>query len=275
MKRTVKGENVIVMRKKISYFLLILWTACIPPSNIRADEVVLTTGERFTSSKVWEAEGKIRFDLQGLVVSVDKADVAAVIRSSPLPLPPPPEAVVAPRQVPPLIQPSRPVRTPPEKSAPLPVPDHPASRNDAVGKSRVRGIGFDGIAWQMKPSQIPGIEKFKTDPAYGGIDQYWRPDGSLIFGNLALDGLIFGFWRDRLYSIMIWVDGKPGYERLRQVVFDRYGRGIKNEKGLERYVWLDDTTTDRMVEFDTELNTGIFWMRSRGLNLDIKRLYPE
>ena len=141
-------------------------------------------------------------------------------------------------------------------------------------ESNHKGIGFDGLAWQMKPHEIPGIKKLKTDPAYGGIDQYWRTDGNLSWGKTTLDGLIFGFWRDRLYSIMIWVNGKPAYGRLQQAAFQYYGQGHKNLQGLERYVWLDETT-DRMLEFDPKSNTGIFWMRSRALDSQIKQLYPE
>ena len=126
----------------------------------------------------------------------------------------------------------------------------------------------------MKPEQIPGIERLNRDPAYGGIDQYWRPGESLTLGQALLDGLILGFWQNRLYSIMLWVDGKPAYSRLQHAVFDRYGEGHKNPQGLERYIW-SDQTTDRMLEFDPKLNTGIFWMRSKDLDQQIKTLYPE
>jgi hypothetical protein len=126
----------------------------------------------------------------------------------------------------------------------------------------------------MKPSQIPGIEKHNTDPAFGGIDQYWRPEGNLRLGNVLIDGLIFGFWQNRLYTIMIWVDGHPAYERLHQAVMERYGRGKKSAKGLERYVWLEKGT-DRLLEFDETSNTGILWMRSRELDRYVKQRYPE
>ncbi len=126
----------------------------------------------------------------------------------------------------------------------------------------------------MRPSQIPGIEKYKTDPEFGGIDQYWRPEGSLKLGNVLLDGLVFGFWQNRLYTITIWVEGRPSYDKLQQVVMDRYGEGQKNPQGLERYIWLEPST-DRMLEFDEASNSGILWMRSRELDGYVKRRYPE
>jgi hypothetical protein len=90
-----------------------------------------------------------------------------------------------------------------------------------------------------------------------------------------LDGLVFGFWQNRLYSIMMWVEGRPAYNGLERVVLDRYGDGRKSKTHQARYVWVDDRTTDRMLEFDEQRNVGIFWMRSRDLDSHIKSVYPE
>ena len=255
--------------------LFILAVFLLAARTVPADEIVLTTGERFTSSKVWEENGKLRFDMQGLIVSVNLEDVAEVLREGHPPMlratpPPIAQEPQSPREVPAIPPP----QAAPRQPAPVKKPDQSSSRDAQAPGTNRTGIGFDGLAWHMQPNEIPGIKKLKTDAEYGGIDQYWRPDGNLTWGKAALDGLIFGFWRNRLYSIMIWVNGKPGYERLQQAAFQYYGKGRKNPQGLERYVWLDETT-DRMLEFDPQLNTGIFWMRSRDLDQQIKKLYPE
>jgi hypothetical protein len=256
----------------ISFFLIISSVFYLAQGAV-ADEVILTTGEHFTSSKVWEEDGKILFDMQGLIVHVNKKEVVAIVHGS------------SPAE-PPVVPPANPIRGdqeplspalnswPPENSAP-PEKSLPTTNQESPNpKPKVRGIGIDGLAWQMRPNQIAGIAKLGTDPSYGGIDQYWRPSGKLTFGSALLDGLVFGFWQNRLYTIVFWVNGSPGYHRLRQAVFEHYGSGRKNDKGLERYIWLDDTT-DRMLEFDQKRNAGIFWMRCRDLDEQVKRLYPE
>lgn len=240
--------------------------------GVVADEVILTTGERFTSPKVWEEDGKILFDMQGLIVNVNKRDVAAVVRGT---QPAEPSATLLEKPVPDRQKTSSPA------SDPLPAdkPESTGPSAETIGrghhsKLKIRGIGLDGLAWQMHPDDIRGIAKLGTDPCYGGIDQYWRPGGNLTLGDVLLDGLVFGFWQNQLYTILIWVDGKPAYTRLQRAVFERYGSGRKNQKGLERYIWIDDTT-DRMLEFDQKRNIGIFWMRSRDLDIQVKQLYPE
>lgn len=260
------------MRKAAIIICTILSVAFPFARESAADEVIMTTGDRFTSSKVWEEDGKVLFDMQGLIVKVNKKEVAAVIHGPHASDP----SVALPGQPVPGGQGSAPPALNPQAAdkSVEPMKSADPDRQSHHPKPKVRGIGFDGLAWQMHPRQIAGIAKLGTDPSYGGIDQYWRPDGNLTLGDVLLDGLVFGFWQNRLYTILVWVDGKPAYNRLQRTVFDRYGSGRKNEKGLERYIWIDDTT-DRMLEFDEKRNTGIFWMRSRDLDLRVKQFYPE
>jgi hypothetical protein len=236
-----------------------------------ADEVIMVTGEHFTTSKVWEEDGKIRFYIHGLAVSVNKSDVASITGTGGSSLQPAhmPSSPPAPQRK--HASQKHPRGT--TKVNPPSLPRSPVKKTNP--KTKIQGIGFNGISWHMRPIELSGLKKIKTEQAYGGIDQYWRPDGSMTLGDVLLDGLVFGFWQNRLYSIMLWVDGKSGYEGLQRVVLDRYGAGKKSKTVENRYVWVDDKTTDRLLEFDKARNIGIFWMRSRDLDTHIKNIYPE
>jgi hypothetical protein len=266
----------VLMGLRCCTYLGLILLGLIYPSNSRADEIVMSTGDRFYSSKVWEENGKIRFNMNGLVVSVNKSDVAAVIGSSGTP--PSGAGNLQMNQSHRRTQPAAATKAKPTTKAD-PAPPSPAPKQKLLPqekpKTNVRGIGFNGIAWHMSPADLPGIEKLNTDPAYGGVDQYWRPDGAMTLGNVLLDGLMFGFWQNRLYTILMWVDGRGGYDRLQKVVLERYGAGQKSKNHQDRYVWVDDRTTDRMLEFDAERNIGFFWMRSRELDSHMKRAYPQ
>ena len=257
-------------QKAINALLLIVCLACLGGHSIQADVVVLTTGERFNSSRIWEEDGKIRFDLQGLIVSIKKTDVAEIIRDD-IAL----KVTQSPKNTIPRLSSEQAGASSPLDGSQTNTPTSPSARQKPPPQTvAIHGPGIDGLSWQMKPSQIPGIKKLNTDPAYGGIDQYWRPKETLTFGEVVLDGLVFGFWHDRLYTIMIWVNGKPGYNRLHEAVIQRYGQGTRNPNGFERYVWIDDTS-DRLLEFDEKLNTGIFWLRSRELDQYVRQTHPN
>jgi hypothetical protein len=254
----------------------------ITPGAAMADQIVMITGETFSSPSIWEENETIRFNMHGLIVSVDKSEVAQIIRdpsvSPPASVPESPSSAVP--EQPPQDRLHEPA------SRPNPAPEaspHPFKGVDAQGRNaskgasaspKASGIGLEGVIWQMQPSDLPGLIKLETDPLYGGIDQYYRENDTMRMGRAVLAGRAFGFWRNRLYTITMWVEGPAAYRHLRQAVFERYGRGHKNSNGQERYVW-EDPTTDRMLEFDPELNTGLFWMRSRELDQAIRQLYSQ
>ena len=246
------------------------------------DEVLMKTGEKFHTSNAWQDGDKIRFDMQGLLVDVDRNDVATIIHSNGLtdtgatsdspvhnqslstgakvPFQKPEQGTIAPRSA-----------AVPEPQPPT-APDHGGSFNP-VWISTNQGTGLQGIQWQMKPGDIPGLALVEIDPAFGGIDQYWCPDQNFQWGQVPLNGWVYGFWREQLYSIMIWVDGNSAYENLRKKVATQFGPGTKSVNNEDRYIWVD-ATTQRMLEYDAQLHTGIFVMRSSKVDTLIKEQYP-
>ena len=250
-----------------------------------ADEIVMKSGERFSTSKVWEENGKIIFDMEGLTVNVEKDEVETIIRDTD-PQTQPDHATRKPNDVPQDIEGiedglasdnetiwvMNDVALPITKTAPT-YPS-PTTKNNSNYNHLDLGTGFNGIEWQMTSEQLPGLEIIETDPAFGGIDQYWLPEHPLRWGWAQLDGWVFGFWEDRLYSIMMWANGPTAYQELRKQAFKSFGPGKRNVDNEERYVW-DEPSTQRMIEYDRRLGVGLFVMRSSALDAKIKERYPD
>jgi len=272
------------MRKTAALKISIFFLAWITISIGHADELVLKSGERFSSDRIWEENGKIRFNMHGLLVSVAKEEVVAIIREADAPSSGGGTATTS----------HSPDIGFEENNAPNRIPDPAGTverreqaqysggrrlteRNQRTFSRRepsALGTGMENIAWRMKPGAIQGLEKIKTDPIFGGIDQYWRPEHPMSINGATLDGFVYGFWEDQLYSIVMWADGSIGFRRLRDALFTKFGPGAQNRVGVERYVWLEKET-QRMLEYDTNLNTAIFVMRSAELDHHIKTKYPS
>lgn len=271
--------------------------------NARADWIILTSGEKFQTDRSWTEDGRLKFRLNGLVVSVPTSDVAQVLTPktavpdvmahkpeavntpqqevpnrkqrlhSAVQLPPPKTTLFKPKKKP--VGKLRPTKG--SNSAVNPAGKDPKSHptvaaNESVPKPS-RGV-FRDLAWGMRPSSIPGLLLSQTNPAYGGVDEFFHPDEVLQVGKAPLTGIVYGFWQNRLYTITVWADGRPRYEKLRQWVLDTYGSGHPSKTGAERQVWYG-SGSDRLLEFDETLNTGIFWMRSEKLHARIQQIQGQ
>jgi hypothetical protein len=276
-----------------------------------AEWIILTSGEKFQTERSWKENGRLKFRLNGLVVSVPQSDVARVIESptaaadpaveqkaaqrSPadplrtatatgallsrrkerlqsalrLPPPKPKSALKAQLAKPPEKASARP--STPDKPPQAPALDPPAAAAPTPHPSR--GV-FRNLAWGMRPSSMPGLLLSQTNPAYGGVDEFFYPEEDLNLGEAPLNAIVYGFWQNRLYTITIWTDGRPSYEKLRRWVIDTYGPGHQRKKAVERRVWYGDGS-DRLLEFDETLNSGIFWMRSEKLHARIERVLAQ
>lgn len=266
------------------------------PLSANADWVVLKSGEKFQTDRSWSEDGRLKFRLNGLVVSVPESDVANVVAPNTAPPAQAASPIPAPVNTSPTASLNRELRLqgalqlPPPQTQLGAIKTSPKSlrstltsnttQNRKSGSSSgqptpppSRGV-FRELAWGMRPSSIPGLLFSKTDPAYGGVDEFYHPDEVLQLGPAPITGIVYGFWQNRLYTITVWADGRPSYEKLRQWVIDTYGPGHESKKSVDRQVWYGNGS-DRLLEFDEALNTGIFWLRSEKLHARIKQMRAQ
>jgi hypothetical protein len=285
------------------------------PVVARGEWIILNSGEKFQTDRSWQEDGRLKFRLNGLVVSVPENDVAQVVTSETTPERPVLEGQTSPsnRQMNAMasdtLQSKRKERL--QTALRLPLPDqkflhkerrlpvppdtvtrqqrHSEPPDNAVAEKTTASpetppsapavtppsrTVFRNLAWGMHPSSMPGLVFSQTKPAYGGVDEFFFPDENLKLGDAPLNGIVYGFWHKRLYTITIWTDGRPSYEKLRGWVIATYGPGHQRKKDVERQVWYGKGT-DQMLEFDETLNTGIFWLRSHALHDRIMQIQTQ
>lgn len=237
------------------------------PTLAGADTVVLQTGDTLEVEKSWFSKGRVYFLMDGLEMSIPKRYVKGIEG--------------------PTTDTNRPLAEQlSKKSASAPTTSNDGLRQagtgqeDQVSYPRERlgtdagsapGNVFRDLNWGDRLCDIPGMEDLETQSGLDGVKEYVRPTDVLKLGQARLSSIVYAFWRDRLYTVSIWTQGLPNYMALRRELFQRYGQ--KDSGGLSPQAWYWSTgPTDMLLEYQDEEQYGLFWMRSRELDRELKRL---
>lgn len=227
---------------------------------VDADMVILKSGEMFQTPKAWEENGIVSYYRDDRVVRVEAQAVERLIHSrTPAEPPPSPPTPPTPQSTP---SPS----APPDMGSP--------DRLPGLQPSAGGNAGYLGLKWGQSPSQIDGLAFVQTDPAYGGVNQYRRPKARKRFVRARVDNIVFGFWKNRLYTILVEVSNYMDFIDLKAEAFRRYGETDPIPGQPDKYRWRGGGT-DRQLAYDHQSDTGYLWMRSQKLHATIKEQYPE
>ena len=100
--------------------------------------------------------------------------------------------------------------------------------------------GFRDFKWKITTEQIDEADKYLLNA------EEKSPDGRLVFysrypekmyvGNARLERVIYGFYKEEFFSIMISLTGADNFELFKQALWQHYGTPKKKKDEL-RWVW--------------------------------------
>jgi hypothetical protein len=86
---------------------------------------------------------------------------------------------------------------------------------------RQRGpIGFRGLRFGRERPSIPGLVQAYKE---GAATYYRRVGDSLQLGETRLSDILYGFWNDRFFTVVMRAENAEDYEALRQAYQAKYG----------------------------------------------------
>jgi len=236
----------------------------------RADVVVLKTGKKIEVEKVWREDGKIWIVYQGMRASIPQSKVDRIESKSKIDT----------------------AKSTPQKEAKLDVknaatsspPSTPRQRTKHDAQSTAlpppvemnkdqRLIFPDGalskLRWGTQVTEISGLKKILDAVEQDGVAEYQQKKEKLTFGKAELSWVNYAFWRDRLYMLTIGTEGRSNFTALRGEVFRQFGRGLRTDPALERYLWTEGTK-DIMLQYSEDDQQGLLWLRSSELDRQYK-----
>lgn len=104
--------------------------------------------------------------------------------------------------------------------------------------------GFRGIKWWTNIKELSGMRYIKSAPIYGIVEGYIRENDELKMGDALLKRILYWFWMgENFYSVEIYTEGYINFDRLKEVVFEKFGEGSQPNKDVEEYFWSGEITT--------------------------------
>ncbi len=126
--------------------------------------------------------------------------------------------------------------------------------------------GFRGIKWGQDISTVDDLVFVSTDPAFGGIDLYVRKGDEMKMGGAELDRILYGFWKDKLSSVIIYTKGYVNWDSFKAVVFEKFGKGYQGNKYIEEYVWGGEKAM-MMLDYNEFSKEGMLLMWSKEISI--------
>jgi hypothetical protein len=137
--------------------------------------------------------------------------------------------------------------------------------------------GFRGLKWGTKFSTVRDkMNYIRTDPrsSYGTVKIYSRKNEQLRIGGVDVRSIEYGFWKDKLGSVMIGFKGYSNFLSLKDVIFQRVGAGHKTKRFMDGYVW-GGLVTGMSLEYKEVLEEGYWFLFSIKIYKEQKRFVAE
>ncbi len=149
-----------------------------------------------------------------------------------------------------------------KKNYQLPYPNENTERVSFQPGSEPYGLG--GIPWRTDISTLQGMEHYRTDTSYGGIEFYIRKGEALRIGGETFQKVQYGFFGGKFYVGMIKTDGVAHWNALKKAIFKHYGEGAKLLKNREEYLWTGEGVI-MALRYDEDMKMGLFYIRSESI----------
>jgi hypothetical protein len=111
---------------------------------------------------------------------------------------------------------------------------------------------FRGVKWKSNISQFSDMQFIAED---GDLKFYEKKNENLKIGDAPLDKIVYGFYQDQFYSVIIYYSSLPAYSKLREIFLQQFGEPYQPNQFVNKYFWYGDYV-DILLTFDDVVKKG-------------------
>ena len=119
--------------------------------------------------------------------------------------------------------------------------------------------GFRGIKWGTNISELNDmlVAESGKDTVY-----YIRKNDTLKIGNADIDQISYGFYKNRLFVVLVEYNGYLNFTKLKAILIDQYGKPEQPNRLMEKYFW-SGGTVDIFFDYNEMSKNGNFYCAFR------------
>jgi hypothetical protein len=125
--------------------------------------------------------------------------------------------------------------------------------------------GFRGLKWGTNIADAPGMVLCEDA---GDAKFYRRKDDKLEIGGAELTGITYGFYKGRLYYVIIRAKGSTNWYKFRDAVFATYGKGYQSNQFIEDWYWGTHLDMGMMLEYSEITEKVSLSMHSKSIQAE-------
>jgi len=111
---------------------------------------------------------------------------------------------------------------------------------------------FRGMKWKANIEDFFGMQFIAAD---GDLKFYERKDENTKIGDATVSKIIYGFYRDGFYSVLVYFDGLLNYSKIKEIYIQNYGEAFQPNEYVNKYFWNGDNV-DILLTYDDVMKHG-------------------
>ncbi|THB63452.1 MAG: hypothetical protein D6E12_17010 [Desulfovibrio sp.] len=111
--------------------------------------------------------------------------------------------------------------------------------------------GFRGLEWGNSAQGVQGLTLIEQGDSYF----YVREGEILRVGEAELTNIIYGYFQDRFYTVVVEFDGFANFTMILYALETKYGRAANADMQNFQHYWFFDTV-DIYIEYDPDTSAG-------------------
>ncbi|MGD9504362.1 MAG: hypothetical protein AB7W37_05605 [Syntrophobacteraceae bacterium] len=97
---------------------------------------------------------------------------------------------------------------------------------------------FRGLRWGSASGELPGATLASKDGSYAF---FTSKDEKQDIGDAEVEKIVYGYYKDRLFSVMVYYKSLPNFLKLKDIYSQQYGPPDRPNEYMDKYFWNGET----------------------------------